>query len=147
MDSAVNSLFSEVLPGKKNSEVFNETCDIDCLREEVVARLAKIEEDDSCQYWWQDKQLRNIFESVYKSGCILLPRDAVERLRWIAILCLQMSKIEGFSCGNVIIPPDFLPDDMMEMWVDVYGLDVVGQIAMIRMDLAKQGWEAIFPGW
>jgi hypothetical protein len=133
-----------VLPGKINSEVFNETCDIECLREEVVARLAKFEEDDSGQYWWQDKQLRNIFESVYKSGCILLPRDAVEKLRWIALLCLQMSKIEGFSCGNVIIPPDFLPDDMMEMWVDVYGLDVIGNVAMIRMDLAKRGWEAVF---
>jgi hypothetical protein len=133
-----------VLPGKINSEVFNETCDIECLRAEVVARLTEIEKDDSGQYWWQDKQLRSIFESVYKSGCILLPRDAVERLRWIAILCLQMSKIEGFACGNVIIPPDFLPDDMMEMWVDVYGLDVIGQIAIIRMDLAKRGWEAVF---
>ena len=46
MDSAVNTLFSEISLGKLNSEILAETLVIDKLREEVVRRLTQIEKLD-----------------------------------------------------------------------------------------------------
>lgn len=147
MESAVNSMFSPLLPGKKNSEILAETLDIDRLREDVVKRLTKIVELDEGQFWWQDNELMEIFKAVYKSGCVLLPLDPVERLKWIALLCVAMSNIEGFACGNLVLPIDFLPEDMFEVYEDVYGVDVIEEVEKIRKQLAEQGWRAIFPDW
>lgn len=142
MDSIVSLIFSVVLPGKENIEVFNEALEIEKLREEVVARLINLEKEDLGRFWWEDKALMNLFETVYKSGCILLPKDPVERLRWIALLCIEMSKKEDFSYGNIIIPPDYLPDEMVEIYEQVYGSDVIEEVIDIRSRLLKNGWKA-----
>ena len=147
MESAVNSMFSPIFSNKPNSEVLAETLDIDKLREAVVARLAEIEKEDRGHYWWEDKPLMDLIQTVYQSGCILLPTDSVERLRWIALLCVAMSNIEDFSCGNLVLPVDFLPDDMMELYEDVYGLDVIEEVVKIRKQLAEWGWKSTFPDW
>jgi len=143
VDSAVNTLFSEISPGKLNSEILAETLVIDKLREEVVRRLTQIEKLD-LGFWWQDKDLMEMFNSVFKSGCIILPKDPVERLRWIALLCVEMSNTEGFDCGNIVIPLDFLPLEMMVLFEDLYGVDVLESVIEIREKVAEQGWGAVF---
>jgi len=55
-----------------------------------------------------------------------------------------MSKIEGFVCGNVVLPPDFMPESFFEMWEDEYGVGVIDGIRKIQSRLAKEGWEAVF---
>jgi len=147
MESAVNSLFSPIMPGKQNAEILAEALEVEKLREEVVDRLSQIEAQDQGHFWWQDHKLMDIFRTVYESGCILLPIDPVERLRWIALLCVDMSSIEGFSCGNLVLPVDFLPDDMMVLFEEVYSVGVMEEVEKIRKQLAEGGWKSIFPDW
>lgn len=143
MDSEVNDFFQRVLVEKENHQIFNETLEIVRLREYVIEMLTRIEETDS-GFWWTDNDLMEMFDSLYTSGCIILPRDPVERLRWIALLCIEISEIEGFDCGNIVLPPDFLPEAMFGIYEDVYGVGVIEEIKKIRERLAKQGWEATF---
>ena len=147
MESAVNHMFLPILPGKLNSEVLAEALDIERLREEVVGRLSQIEKEDRGHFWWQDNELMDIFKTVYQSGCIQLPTDPVEKLRWIALLCVAMSNIEGFSCGNLILQVDFLPDDMLELYENAYSVDIFEEVAKLRKQLAEQGWMSVFPDW
>ncbi len=145
MDPEVDTFFEKVLPERENSELFRETLQMAQLREEVIKNLTRFEAEDFGHFWWQDKELMGLFEELYKSGCITLPKNPVDRLRWIALLCVEISKTEGFSWGNVIIPPDYLPDEMVEIYERVYGSDVIEEVIKIREQLKERGWEAIFP--
>ena len=69
---------------------------------------------------------------------VFLPRDPVERLRWIALLCVAMSNIEGFPCGNLVLPVGFLPEDMMEIYEEVYSPDVIEEVEKIRKQMAER---------
>jgi hypothetical protein len=71
----------------------------------------------------------------------------VERLRWIALLCVAMSNLEDFSCGNLVLPVDFLPDDMLVLYEDVYSVGVLEEVAKIRKQLEELGWKTVFPDW
>lgn len=143
MESAVNSLFPEILPGKANFDIFDETLEIYKLREEVLTRLTFIENNDDGSFWWQDKDLIGIFNTLYTSGIILLPRDPVDRLRWIALLCVEISNYEEFDCGNIILPVDFLPAEIFELYEEVYPENIVEGVKKIRKQLAEQGWESM----
>jgi len=146
MDSATNSLFSRINPDKENSDIFTETVEIYKLREEIIARLTLLEENDFGLFWWQDLKIMEIFKMLFESGIILLPRNPVERLRWIALLCIEMSNYQEFDCGNVVLPLDFLPDEMLEIFEDCYTLGIVTDVKDIRKRLTELGWNAVF-GW
>lgn len=146
MTEMVNKFFSKVSPDKENIEVFNHALEMPKLREYVVSLLKKFEEEDALAFWWEDRELMGLFNSVYKSGVIALPSTPVERLRWIALLCAKICEIEGFSWGNIIIPPDYLPTTMVEIYERVYGSVVIEEVLKIRDRLALCGWEAVFPG-
>lgn len=143
MESAVNSMFAVVFPGKSNYEVFNDALEIYMLREQVLAKLLQIEMSDTGDFWWQDKELMGIFDLLYKSGVILLPTNPAERLRWIALLCVEISNYEEFDCGNVILPIDFLPDEMLELFEDAYGAKLIEEVIKTRKQLVEQGWESL----
>lgn len=146
MDSAVNTFFKPLFPGKENSEVFNDSVAIETLRKAVVARLTIIEKEDAGISWWNDRELMNLFKEVYENGIIFLPSAPVDRLRWIAMLCIEMSNQEGFDCGNIILPIDFLPADMAMLFAFVYPENLM-MIAMdLRSKLKNQGWKEVF-GW
>jgi len=144
MNPAANIYFPRILADKKNSAVLQEAVEIDGLREEVVACLERIEKEDAGEPWWKGTQLMSIFEAVFQSGCILLPRDPVQRLRWIALLCVEISKREGFSCGNIIIAPDYVPDKELGLYEDIYGISVIEDIKDIRRKLSQVGWDKAF---
>lgn len=145
MDSEANTYFDKLLPEKENSEIFNEALQITEFREAVVKNLTRFEAEDVGHFWWQDKGLMSLFEELYKGGCITLPKNPVDRLRWVALLCIEISKLEGFSWGNVVIPPDYLPEEMVEMYERVYGSDVIEEVILIREQLREKGWESVFP--
>lgn len=144
MYSIVNMVFERILPGKENSDILQEAVDIEKFRKEIVTKLALFEQADNGNFWWQNKELMGLVDSLYKSGCILLPRGSIERLRWTAILLVAACNQEGFSCGNVIIPPDFLPDQMIDVFEDQYGFGVIENIRKIRKEVSERGWDAIF---
>ncbi len=144
MNSLVNDV-EKVDPQKENAEVFEETLALEELRKEVIERLEWIEKNDTGQFWWEDKPLINLFMTLYKCGCILLPKKPVERLRWIALLCLEISNLEEFDCGNIIIPLDFLPDSLLFVFEEPYGRAVMEGVLNLREQLSTLGWEAVFP--
>lgn len=144
MNTLINDL-DKVIQDKENTEVFEETLELEELRKQVVSRLEWIEKNDSGQFWWEDKPLIDLFITLYKCGCISLPKNPVERFRWIALLCLEISKMEEYACGNVVLPPDFLPEEFFEMYEDEYGVGVIDEIRKLRARLAERGWEAVFP--
>lgn len=141
MNPAANIYFSKILPDKKNSAVLQDAVEIAELRKKVVACLERIEKEDAGEPWWKDAELMSIFEAVYTSGCILLPQNPVQRLRWLALLCVEISKVEGFSCGNMIIAPDYVPDKELDLYEDIYGISVIEDIKDIRRKLSQVGWE------
>lgn len=144
MDSAANSFFSVIMPGKENRDFFDEAIVIEKLRKEVVSRLIEIEKQGDNPFWWQDKPLMDLFATVYESGCITLPMDPVERLMWTALLCVEMSNRENFDCGNIVIPPDFLPVELLVIYEDEYSAEIIEEVFEIRRQLEKNGWEAVF---
>lgn len=143
MNTLLNDL-ERVSPDKENTEIFEETLGLDKLRKEVVKRLEWIEKHDT-GLWWLDKPLMSLFVTLYKAGCILLPKNPVERFRWIALLCLEISKMEEFACGNVVLPPDFLDEEYFEMYEGIYGVGLIDEISKLRSQLAERGWDAVFP--
>ncbi len=145
MDEMIaNTYFLRILPGRENCEVLNEALEIQQFGDEVIERLRWLEENDPGIFWWEDKPLMSLFDCLYISGCIILPKNPTERLRWIALLCIEFSKIYEYSCGNVVIPPDFLPDELLETWEEVYGIDVIETVIKIRKALTEKGWEGVF---
>lgn len=140
----INESFPIVLSGRDNMDVFNEALEIQKFGDEVIERLRWIEENDPGYSWWEDKELMELFNSLYRCGCILLPREGVDRLRWIALLCIEFSNIYDFSCGNLVIAPDYVEDYELENWNDIYGTDVIEKVIDIRSKVKESGWEAIF---
>lgn len=145
MSSFVNSM-EKVDPYRENAEIFNQTLEIEELRKEVVKRLDWIENNDNCGFWWEDKSLMNLFLTLYQSGCISLPKNPVERFRWIARLCLEMSNLEEFDCGNIILPLDFLPESRLVIFEELYDPAVMESVLNLRRRLEIEGWDSVFPG-
>lgn len=143
MDSTVNTLFDQVLPDKENSEVFYEACDIEDLRKEVVARLEEVDISEPVKLWWEDKALIALFMDAYKSGCISLPTDPVERFRWIALLCVEMSNIESYDCGDIVNPLYFLTADLMVVFEGLYGDEALELVFGVWNRLNTEGWDSV----
>lgn len=138
-----NHLFDKVYGKKSNSAVISDLSKRVYLREAVVFCLTRIESRDEGINWWQDKELMSIFENLYKAGVLPLPADPVERIRWIAFLCMKTCEFDGFSYGNLLISLDYLPDEQLD---DSYGVSVLTDIQNLREELKQKGWNAVF-GW
>ena len=130
--------FYRISREKINSTVLKETVGIVKLRKFVVEQLTKIE-NGSEPFWWQNKELLAIFQSLSEIGEIVLPTDPVDRARWIALLCVAMAEVEGFSYGNVLIPADYLPEEMLTEQEERYGVGVIDDIRSFRNKLLKEG--------
>ena len=146
MDDVAMMYFPVVVPGKENSEVMFEAVKLDLLRESVVLALKKIETEDLGHRWWEDSELMKIFGDLYKAGVIPLPVNPVDRLRWIALLCIEICVVEEFSWGNVLVPMDYIPYEKFELYEGRYSMSVFIEILKIRERLAGVGWQMVF-GW
>jgi hypothetical protein len=133
--------FRKIAPHKTNSEIVWDTIGIDTLAKFVVKRLSIVETEDK-PFWWQDKELFRTFERGYSSGIIMLPMDVVERVRWIALMCVAICQKEGFSYGNVLIPPYYIPDEELYQF-DHYGASVLEEVQKFRRDVAEHGWKSL----
>lgn len=139
----VNTIFGKILPDRENIGAFSQALEIDLFRECVVGRLMEIENAADGHDWWRDEPLMLIFEGLSRNGIIVLPHDPIERIRWIALLSIFVAKREGFSYGNVLIPPDYLPDEEIEEWSDRYGWGVIERIQNLRSNLRSDGWQSV----
>lgn len=144
MESMIND-FERIEEGKENIVVFDETLESAELRKEVVERLIRFENSDELQFWWEDRPLLDIFMNLYRAGCISLPQDPVERFRWIALLCQEMSNEEGFDTSEIILVLDFLPEELMLLFEETYGTAVLENALDIRGRLSLEGWQAVYP--
>lgn len=141
LSEAAEKYFSKMIQNKSNTQALKETLDIEKLREFVVEHLTKIENEG--MLWWQDKEMLQVFERLYKAGVIFLPSDTQERVRWIALVCVGISKFEGFSYGNVLISADFVPDNELEELEDEYGVSVIEDVISFRKKVSEDGWESL----
>jgi hypothetical protein len=141
-----NDLFMKQSKTKDNNQLATEALNILLLRELVVARLSSFEATDIDTFWWNDKELMSFIKELFMAGIVFLPNDPVERLRWIALLCIECSKMEEFDCGSILLPIDFVSTYDLEKYVDLYGVAVIGDVIQIRELLKEMGWDAVF-GW
>lgn len=120
-----------------------ETVEIEKLREVVVSLLDKLEKEDRLN-WWEDKEIIGAFDQLFTSGVILLPLNVVERVRWIALVCIEICKIEGFSYGNVLNSADYVPDEGLPRLIYSYSGDrAIYDIPIFRKKLTERGWKSL----
>lgn len=139
---AAKRYFSPISPNKDNGRVIAETVEIEKLRKFVVARLTTIEKEWEAG-WWEDKELMRMFDKLFITGVILLPMDVVERVRWIALVCIAISEHEGFSYGNVLVLEDYFPNEELESLEHLHGERVVEDVQQFRARIAKRGWKSL----
>jgi hypothetical protein len=103
----------------------------------IVQRLESIE--DSGDLFGRDEQLNTWFDQQIEAGNIKAPTSPVDKQRWLALMGIAASKKEGFSYGNVLIVPDYLPDDSEELqeYESVYGVGIIEDIIRRRETLKK----------
>ena len=130
-----NKYFSQISPDLSNGDLLIKTVDGEGASSFIVQRLENVEsEDDS---FWNDNTLLKWFEDQADLGSFTIPKDPVEKLRWQALVCIAASKKEGFSYGNVVFPPDYLPEESEEFWdyIKNYGQYVLENIVDLRKHL------------
>ncbi len=141
-----DDLFSKVSTIKTNNYLAQEALDMVFLRVSVVLILREFEATDTEAFWWKNRNLMKIFKDLYEAAVITLPSDPVDRLRWIALLCVECSISQDFDCGNLIIPPDYASNEDLERYEELYGSAIIADIKTIRNELTEKGWKVVF-GW
>ncbi len=139
----VNSSFARLSKDKTNARLISDLVKKVYLRKSIVACLARIEAEDTVVNWWQDKELLSVFKNMHQAGVLPLPSDPVERVRWVALICVRACELDKFKYGNLITPLDYLPDDLID---DSYGVSTLIDIQNLREDLKNRGWNTVF-GW
>jgi hypothetical protein len=104
----------------------------------MIQRLEDIESKGN--FFWNDDILFKWFEDKVDSNVFTLPKDPVEKIRWQALVCIAASITEGFSYGNVLIPPDCLPEESKVFWdyEKQYGTAVLEDIIDFRKQLRSR---------
>ena len=46
--------------------------------------------------WWKVKEIFSVFDELFTFGMILLPLDIIERIRWIALVCMAVCQMDEF---------------------------------------------------
>lgn len=141
--SFVNNSFTRIAEHRENIDFFNEALAIPDFPVLIVKHLERIENSSDGHDWWLDKELMKIFDDLYKCAIVSLPCEPVERIRWIALICIACSENAGFSYGNVLVPPDYLPDEEIEGYASLYGWDVIERIQELRKQLREKGWNSL----
>jgi hypothetical protein len=123
--------FTRISPDLSNGELLMKIIDEEGASEYIVQRLTYVEHQNSL--FWNDRELSLWFNSK------IAPKGPVDKLRWQALVCITASKKERFSCGNVVIVPDFLPEDSEEFleYESTYGRGVIGDILEKRNSLSQ----------
>lgn len=142
-----NDIFSKVSDRKTNAEVIDQMSKRVIVRAVVVSCLIRINTRSEESNWWQDTDLMTTFKSMYLAGVLPLPNDSVERIRWIALLCMRACEIDGYDCGVLLLPLDYLPDDQLDDQLTGKPYELIRKtIIKLRNELRDKGWEAVF-GW
>lgn len=130
-DSA-DKYFVQISEDLSNAELLAKTLQLEGLSVFVVSRLEMVERDDTV--FWEDEVLLSGVRAMIEKGQLTMPKDLVDEQRWLALLCIASSVKEGFSYGNVVIVPDYLPDDSEEFreYEALYGYDVMEGILARR---------------
>jgi hypothetical protein len=131
-----NTLFSRIDPELENERVLANTL---VAKEYPVPRLPTLSAiitdklrviRDAGGSVWENQDLQGTIVHMEDLGRISLPKDLVERERWIALLLITAAQERGLAYGKLIIPPDYLPEDSEEFGKDrkVYGDAVLDKI-------------------
>lgn len=115
---SANDLFGRVSGRKTNAEVIDQMSKRVIVRAVVVSCLIRINTRTEETNWWQDTDLMTTFKNMYLAGVLPLPNDPVERLRWIAFLCVRACEVDGYDHGVLLLPLDYLPDDQLDSLPD-----------------------------
>lgn len=138
-----NTYFTRMESKRSNATLLGNYVKNRYLRLSVVKVLSDFETRDPGTNWWEEKDLLEIFKRMSETGALSLPKDSVERLRWVALVCISCCEKTDFDCGNLIVHLDYIPDDLLD---ESYGSDVLSQIRFIRQKLTVKGWVEVF-GW
>jgi hypothetical protein len=132
---AADRYFPQISAGTTNGNLLIKTIEEKEASSFIVQRLEDIE--SSGDIFWNDKVLFKWFEDKKDSSVFIIPKDPVEKIRWQALVCIAASITEGFSYGNVVIPPDCLPEESEEFWdyEKQYGTAVLENIIDLRKQL------------
>ena len=136
MNSA-DKYFNRIEPDIKNGNILIQTIETEGISASIVNRLEDIEKRGDS--FWNNKELNDWYKDQINLGNIKAPEDPVDKMRWLSLMCITASIKEGFSCGNVVIPPDVLPEDSKEfkMYEELYGSSVLEDIITFRNTLKK----------
>jgi hypothetical protein len=143
ISSAAEKYFSVISPDKSNVRVIEDTLEVEKLRELVMERLKKLECCSEGLSWWKDKELMTAFHKLFMTGVILLPFNSVERVRWIALVCIAISERENFSYEGILIPADYLPDEELYNLQYEYGAIAIAQVIKFHNKVARKGWGSL----
>ncbi len=127
--------FSNIDPKVSNGQLLMQAVNAPGVSSSLVERLESIER--SGELFGNDRALANWFDSQIESGAIVAPKDPVDKHRWLALMCIAASKKEDFSYGNVVLAPDYLPEDSKEFleYESIYGANVIDDIIAKRQSL------------
>jgi len=127
--------FSRIDPKVSNGQLLLQAVNAPKVSSFIVERLEDIERTG--ELFGNDKALASWFDRQIQSGAIVAPEDPVDKHRWLALLCIAASKKEDFSYGNVVLAPDYLPEDSeaFQEYESVYGAGVMDDILAKRQSL------------
>ncbi len=142
-----NKIFDRVSDRKTNAEVIDQMSKRVIVRVVVVSCLRRINTRSKESNWWQDSDLMTTFKNMYLAGVLPLPNDPVERIRWIALLCMRVCEVDKFDCGSLLLPLDYLPDDQLDDLPDSKPHESIrAAVEKLRNELRDEGWDKVF-GW
>ena len=129
-----NTYFTRISSDISNGELLLNTVKGDASMF-IVKRLGEIEQTD--KNYWDDQELSKWFDDHVNSGDLIFPKDPIDKLRWKALVCIVASRKEGFSYGNVIFPPDYIPEDSEDFmyYERYYRWAVLERIIKLRENL------------
>lgn len=142
-----NKIFDRVSSSKTNARVMDQMSKRVVVRAMVISCLRRINERKVEINWWQDTDLMDVFKHMYKADVLPLPIDPVERIRWIAFLCIRICEVDDFNYGSLLLPLDYLPDDQLDSLINSeYTKSIGAVVKKLRRDLKDMGWDKVF-GW
>lgn len=134
--------FTKISDDKDNSTVLQDTVEIEKMRERIVSLVEKADKDGIV--WWEVKEFFSVFDELFTFGMILLPLDIIERIRWIALVCMAVCQMEEISYEYVFMSLDFLPDEVARV-SEEYEADWIEKVIRFRHRAADRGWKSLLP--
>ena len=135
--SQADKYFPRIDPGTSNGQLLMRAINLQGASSLIVHRLEEIERTG--ELFNSDQELNTWLDTQIQSKVIHAPMDPVDKYRWLALMCIAASIKEDFSYGNVIIVPDYLPENSAEFreYERMYGAEVIDDILSKRESLRK----------